>query len=90
MKYSDFDHKFNKRVCGKVENCSIIDEEGTVYASGTVPEIEDWWDKYTTPIWENGIYCGCEIGGKRVMMTNVDESLFRKLIEPHLKFSLVG
>ena len=89
MKYLDFDRKFNKRICGKIEICSIIDEEGIVYARGTVCELEEWWDKYTTPIWKNGNYDGSEIDGKEVMMTNISESLF-KTIEPHFKFSFVG
>lgn len=88
MKYSDFDYKFNKRKCGKVEKCSIIDEEGTVYAYGTVCEMNAWWDTHTIPIWKDGKYNGCEIDGKKVMMTNVGESLF-KTIEPYLRFSLV-
>lgn len=89
MTFLEFDRKFNKRICGKIKTCSIIDEEGTVYAYGPFAELEEWWDKYTNPIWKDGKFDGCEIDGKKVMMTNVSESLFNE-IEPHLKFSLVG
>ena len=85
MKYLDFDHKFNKRICEKIEKCSIIDMEGRVYASGTVSELEELWDKYTTPIWKNGNYDGCEVDGKKVIMTNLGETLFER-IKVHFKF----
>lgn len=86
MNYLEFDRKFNKRICGRIKNCSIIDEDGTIYAQGHFQEMEEWWDTHTTPIRENGKYKGGEIDGKKVMMTHASESVFKTLIEPYIKF----